>query len=148
MERFSATRDVWAVRATTKMDARMQDTPHTWTIFRVGGFDQVRLETAEDNAALRQLDQKLWTALACPTHGLEFAAKTLAMIDADNDGRIRPPEIIAAAEWATAHLKSPEALLQGPATLPLASNNDASDEGRQFFFFSLVFLAFLGFGVV
>jgi len=124
----------------------MQDTTHTWTFFRVGGFDQVRLETAEDIAALRQLDQKLWTALACPTHGLEFDAKTLAMIDADNDGRIRPPEIIAAAEWATAHLKNPEALLQGPATLPLASINDASDEGRQLLSSAKEILANLGKG--
>lgn len=122
----------------------MQDTTHTWTFFRVGGFDQVRLETAADIAALRQLDQKLWTALACPTHGLEFDAKTLAMIDADNDGRIRPPEIIAAAEWATAHLKNPDALLQGPASLPLASINDASDEGRRLLASAKEILANLG----
>src|SRR3569833_3447335 len=146
MARFSATRDVWAVRVSSFLVARMQDTTHTWTFFRVGGFDQVRLETAEDIAALRQLDQKLWTALACPTHGLEFDAKTLAMIDADNDGRIRPPEIIAAAEWATAHLKNPEALLQGPATLPLASINDASVVGRQLLSSALVFFVFFGLG--
>lgn len=109
----------------------MKHAVHTWTFFRVGGFDQVRLDSGADIAALRQLDQKLWTALACPIHGLEFDDKTLAMIDIDHDGRIRPPEIIAAAEWATSHLKDPDALLQGPVALPLASINDAGEEGRQ-----------------
>lgn len=109
----------------------MNDTTHTWSFFRIGGFDQVRLDSGKDIAALRQLDQKLWTALACPTQGLEFDSKTLVMIDTDNDGRIRPPEIIAAAEWATAHLKDPDVLLHESATLPLASINDASNEGKQ-----------------
>ena len=38
---------------------------------------------------LEHLDQKLWVALACPTSGLEFDSKTLALIDTDKDGRIR-----------------------------------------------------------
>src|SRR3569832_2299368 len=77
-------------------DAVMQQPPrHTWTFFRVGGFAQVRLDSGADLAALGELDQKLWTALACPTKGLEFDARTLALIDSDNDGRIRAPDIIS-----------------------------------------------------
>ena len=52
---------------------------HKWKFFRAGGFDQVKLETGEDLANLDQLDQKLWVALACPTTGLEFDAKTLLL---------------------------------------------------------------------
>src|SRR3569623_3370291 len=103
-------------------DAVMQQPPsHTWTFFRVGGFDQVRLESGAALAALGELDQKLWPALACPTKGLEFAARTLALIDSDHDGRIRAPDIIAAARWATARLKNPDDLLRGAPTLPQAA---------------------------
>jgi len=66
-------------------------TPHKWRFARVGGFDQVRLETGADLLALDQLDQKLWASLSCPTHGLELDPRTLELIDSDADGRIRVP---------------------------------------------------------
>ena len=104
---------------------------HSWKFFRAGGFDQVRIETGADLLALDQLDQKLWLALACPTVGLEFDARTLAMIDSDKDGRIRAPEIIAAVKWATDRLKNADDLLKGAPELPLSVINDATPEGRQ-----------------
>ncbi len=110
---------------------RDNNTQNSWKFFRAGGFDQVRLESGTDIAALRQLDRKLWAALACPTKGLELDTKTLAMIDGDDDGRIRVPEIIAAAEWATAHLKNPDDLLQATDRLRLDAINDACDEGKR-----------------
>ncbi|MBM3858421.1 MAG: hypothetical protein FJ395_02075 [Verrucomicrobia bacterium] len=97
---------------------------HTWNFFRAGGFDQVKLETAADLASLDQLDQKLWVALACPTSGLEFNAKTLALIDADKDGRIRVPEILAATKWALGCLKGSDTLFAGRDSLPLAAISD------------------------
>ena len=102
---------------------------HTWKFFRAGGFDQVRLDTGADLLHLDQLDQKLWLALACPTRGIEFDTKTLDLIDTDKDGRIRAPEIIAAAKWAASLLKNPDDLVKGAAALPLASINDATPEG-------------------
>ena len=69
---------------------------HSWKFFRAGGVDQVVLASAADLENLDTLDQKLWVALACPTQGLEFDARTLALIDGDHDGCIRPPEILAA----------------------------------------------------
>src|ERR1041385_5625706 len=99
-------------------------TKHTWSFFRAGGFDQVRLDHGADIAALADLDQKLWVALACPTHGLEFDSKTLELIDQDKDGRIRPPEMIAAAQWAAASLKNPDDLLKGSPSLPLEAIRD------------------------
>ena len=91
-------------------------TRHAWNFFRTGGLDQVALTTAADLLALRTLDQKLWVALSCPVKGLELDEKTLALIDADGDGRIRVPELIAAVEWAAARLKDPAALLRGVDT--------------------------------
>jgi hypothetical protein len=104
---------------------------HNWRFFRAGGFDQVRLDRGADLMALDQLDQKLWVALACPTSGLEFDAKTLALIDTDKDGRIRPPELIAAVKWAGTSLKSPDELLKSSPSLPLSSINDSTPEGKQ-----------------
>jgi hypothetical protein len=98
---------------------------YTWKFFRAGGFDQVKLETGSDLAHLDQLDQKLWVALACPTQGLEFDAKTLALIDTDKDGRIRVPEILAATKWAVSCLKNPDDLFAGRDSLPLSAIADA-----------------------
>jgi hypothetical protein len=104
---------------------------HVWKFFRAGGFDQVRLDTGADLVALDKLDQKLWVALACPATGLEFDADTLALIDTDQDGRIRAPELIAAVKWAAACLRNPDDLLKGTAELPLGAINEATPEGRQ-----------------
>lgn len=103
-------------------------TSHRWRFFRSGGFDQVRLDTPADLAALRTLDQKLWTALACPVTGLEFDARTLAYLDSDNDGRIRAPELLSAVEWTLHRLQDQEVLFRGDS-LPLAALAD-NDTGR------------------
>ncbi|MFA5123752.1 MAG: hypothetical protein WC493_21585, partial [Zavarzinia sp.] len=97
---------------------------HTFKFFRAGGFDQVRIDTAADLMALKELDQKLWVALSCPTKGIEFDARTLALIDSDNDGYIRAPELLAAIDWAAARLADPGALAQQLDGVPLAAIKD------------------------
>lgn len=109
----------------------MSNSSHSWRFFRAGGFDQVRLHCGADLANLDQLDQKLWVALACSTSGLEFDRQTLDLIDTDKDGRIRAPEIIAAAKWACSLLKNPDDLLKSSPTLPLSAINDATPLGKQ-----------------
>jgi len=104
---------------------------HAWKFYRAGGFDQVKVSTGADLANLGQLDQKLWVALACPTRGVEFDTRTLDLIDADKDGRIRAPELLAAVQWACAAVKNPDSLVKGSVTLPLDSINDATPEGKQ-----------------
>ncbi len=103
---------------------------HPWKFFRAGGFNQVVIGTGADLQNLDQLDQKLWVALACPTTGVEFDKATLALIDSDKDGRVRAPELIAAAKWATGLLKNPDDLLKGAATLKPSAINDANPEGK------------------
>ena len=104
---------------------------HRWRFVRVGGFDQVRLDTGADFANLHDLDQKLWAALTCPAKGLEFDTRTLALIDTDRDGRIRVPELLAAVRWTVARLKDPAELARAGAELPLSAINDGDDEGRR-----------------
>ena len=108
----------------------MPSSPHTWKFFCTGGLDQVALSTAADLLALDQLDQKLWVALSCPVKGLELDEKTLALIDADGDGRIRVPELLAAINWAAARLNDPADLLRDHDTLPLLAINAASADGK------------------
>jgi hypothetical protein len=105
-------------------------TNYTWKFFRAGGFNQVVISSGTDLMNLDKLDQKLWVALACPTTGVEFDKTTLALIDTDKDGRIRVPELIAAAKWAGGLLKNPDDLLKGSPTLKPAAINDATPEGK------------------
>jgi len=101
---------------------------HRWRFFRYGGFDQVAIETGEDLRHLAALDPKLWTALSCPTSGLEFDARTLALLDTDGDGQIRVPEILEAVRWACQMVKDPQALF-ADGELPLEAIDDSHAEG-------------------
>jgi hypothetical protein len=103
---------------------------YSWKFFRAGGFNQVVIGSGADLLNLDQLDQKLWVALACPTTGVEFDKTTLALIDTDKDGRVRAPELIAAAKWAGGLMKNPDDLLKGSPTLKPAAINDATPEGK------------------
>jgi hypothetical protein len=103
---------------------------HTWKFFRAGGFNQVVIGSGTDLLHLNELDQKLWVALACPTTGVQFDKTTLALIDTDKDGRIRAPELIAAAQWAAELMKNPDDLLKGSSTLKPSAINDATPEGK------------------
>ncbi|HQI56212.1 MAG: hypothetical protein KBH82_09285 [Syntrophorhabdaceae bacterium] len=103
---------------------------YKWRFFRVGGFDQVSIETGTDMLALQHLDQKLWAALSCPIKNLEFDYKTLQFVDSDRDGHIRVPEIIEAVTWAGSLLKNPDFLVKGKDGIPLVAINDETEEGK------------------
>ncbi|MBI3223316.1 MAG: hypothetical protein HYZ46_09740 [Nitrosomonadales bacterium] len=104
---------------------------HAWSFFRAGGFDQVQLNTGADLLALKELDQKLWAALSCPTRGIEFDTKTLDLIDSDADAHVRANEVLAAIAWAGGLLKNADVLVKGTDSLALADINDSSEEGQQ-----------------
>jgi len=106
-------------------------TAHTWNFFRTGGFDQFQLDTGADLLALKELNQKLWAALSCPTRGIEFDHKTLELIDSDADGHVRANEVLAAIEWAGGLLKNADLLVKGADSLALADIADSSLEGKQ-----------------
>jgi len=109
---------------------RKRQQNHVWRFFRAGGFDQVRIDSGRDAAALPDLDQKLWVALACPTRGIEFDERTLDLIDADKDGRIRAPEMIDAVKWTAALLKDADSLNGRGDSLALDAIDDAVPLGH------------------
>ena len=103
---------------------------HTWIFTSLGGFSQARMETAADFANLGSLDLKLWAALACPVKGLAFDEATLRLLDHDNDGRIRAPEVIAAAAWCTSTLNNLDGLARGGQPLALNTIKTDTAEGK------------------
>jgi hypothetical protein len=106
-------------------------TSHTWKFFRAGGFDQVQIDNGRDLLALKELDQKLWVALSCPTRGIEFDTRTLDLIDHDNDAHVHANEVLAAIGWAGGLLKNSDLLVQGSNSVALADIDDSSEEGQQ-----------------
>jgi hypothetical protein len=86
--------------------------------------DQVLLRDGADIANLDQLDQKLWVALGMPVAVGEFDPRTLALLDADRDGRIRPPEILAAIAWAKSAFKDLGSLTKGGDSVLLDAIRD------------------------
>ena len=97
---------------------------HRWNFSRFGGVTQVILKDADDITHLRELDLKLWTVLAMPTQGIFFDPKTIALLDTDADGFIRPPEILVAADWIAAQLSDLSLLTKEGDSVPLASIKD------------------------
>ena len=75
---------------------------YKWKWTKEGRMAQVRFVTGEDIARLAELDQKCWAALSMPTTGVRFDARMLELMDADGDGRIRTPEVIAAIDYLKA----------------------------------------------
>ena len=103
---------------------------HRWKFFRAGDVDQVVLAEGADLERLSVLDQKLWLALSCPTRGLEFDSRTLECIDTDRDGHVRPPEILAAVDWAQQVFRNLDDLFSEGSSVPLASIREDTQLGR------------------
>ena len=117
---------------------------YDWTYCSVGGVVRVSINSGEDIAHLGELDQKLWTVLSCPVEGLEFDADTLKLIDTDGDGKIRVPEVVAAAEWLTSVVKDKNLILKGNESIALDQINAETPEGQILFESAKRILANLG----
>ena len=104
---------------------------YEWKFSTIGGKNRVNIKSGEDIKHLGELDQKLWTVLSSPVTGLEFDAKTLKMLDSDNDGRIHVNEVIQAAQWITSIITDPDLLLKKEDVLPLSAFNKENPDGRR-----------------
>ena len=113
--------------------AKKQTDGYPWKFCSLGGVVRVNITSGEDIAHLGELDQKLWTVLACPVKDLEFDEKTLQLIDTDGDGRIRVAEIVAAAQWITSVVKDKDAILKGEGVLKLDGINTDCEAGAKLY---------------
>lgn len=99
---------------------------HTWTYANIGGSTRVVIRTGKDIQHLAELDEKLWTVLACPVSGLEIPDESLALIDHNHDVKIHIQDVVHTAEWLCGVLVDPEVLLQGADTLAVDAIKDES----------------------
>ena len=97
---------------------------HTWTYANIGGSTRVVIKSGKDIQHLTELDEKLWTVLACPVSGLEIPDESLALIDNNHDAKIHIADVIATAQWLCNTLQTPDVLLKGNDTLPLDAIKD------------------------
>ena len=104
---------------------------YEWKFSTVGGVTRVNIESGDDIAHLDELDQKLWTVLSCPVKGLEFDEKTLALLDADKDGKIRVNEVVAAAQWLRNVLIDMDYLIEGNDNIEFSAVCNNTDEGMK-----------------
>ena len=109
----------------------IKKSPNAFTFRRMSGLDQAILQTDWEWQNLGKLDQKLWMAMSCPTHGLEFNARTLALLDPDNDGRIRSADILDAVAWVCERVRHPSRLKEGGNNLPIDNLRDDTEAGRE-----------------
>jgi hypothetical protein len=98
---------------------------HRFHFFRAGGVDQVSLRGRDDLRSLRELDQKLWVALAMPTKGVDIDPETLELLDHDHDGRIRVQDILEAITWAEGAFADIDKLLTSATHVELTAFKDA-----------------------
>lgn len=101
---------------------------YQWQFARIGGTNRVVIECGQDLLNLHTLDQKLWTALACPANNLMIDNKTLRYIDTDTDGRIRVPEILAAVEWLCAMVTDAETFFEQSSEFSLSKFDDSNPD--------------------
>lgn len=107
---------------------------YKWRFFKTAHLVQASIEDGEALSNLKDLDQKIWTVLSMSVDGLVCDKRTLELLDTDNDGRIRAPELIAAVEWLKLRLKNLNIVFDKERsinTLPFDAINDTTDEGRE-----------------
>lgn len=97
---------------------------HTWKYANIGGTARVVINNAEDIQHLAELDEKLWTVLACPASGLEIPEESLRCMDTDNDNKIHIKDVVVTAQWLCNILRDPEVLFEGKPTLALEDIKD------------------------
>mgnify|MGYP007069998644 CR=1 FL=1 len=97
---------------------------HNYHFMQNGGLIQARISTIDDVLNLKDLDPKMWTALACPVKGLEFSEETLSILDTDKNGRVRVPEILQTIEYIKKYFSKPEVIMEPADSIPLDAMSD------------------------
>ena len=92
---------------------------HTWSYANIGGNTRVVIKNGKDIQHLADLDEKLWTVLACPVTGLEIPDESLQYIDNNGDSKIHIADVISTADWLCQALRDPQVLFKGQAALAL-----------------------------
>ncbi len=92
---------------------------HTWTYANIGGNTRVVITKGKDIQHLADLDEKLWTVLACPVSGLEISEESLKYMDTDSDSKIHVADVVTTSQWLCKVIRDPQLLFDGTAVLQL-----------------------------
>lgn len=91
------------------------------TFDKLGGLEQLRIDTPEAFAAVLELDKALWVTTSAPIDQFVTDEKMRAYLDADQNGRFRLVELQDAVRWLLAHLRDRSTLMKEQDSLALAA---------------------------
>ncbi|MFP4382525.1 MAG: hypothetical protein ACLFSE_00645 [Spirochaetia bacterium] len=98
---------------------------------RYGNTKHLRLRTADDLAAVLELDEALWIATSAPISTINMDKDFLAILDADNDDRIRCRDLRREIRHLFRLLCRYDGIEQESDTVDIACINQDTAEGRQ-----------------
>ena len=79
---------------------------------------------------IEKLPQELWSVLSCPTQGIRYDQRTVDLVDADGDKRVRAPEIVDAIRYFDKRVRTFKGLHADSPVLPLSDIREDTDEGK------------------
>lgn len=98
---------------------------------RYGGSLQVHLPTFDALVEAIRIPETQWIATACPLTGLRVDPRFLALLDSDNNGRIRVEEVRAAVEHTARMLRNRKGADSGSEVLELEALSDQAAHLRE-----------------
>lgn len=98
---------------------------------RYGGSLQVHLPTFDALVEAIRIPETQWIATACPLTGLRVDPRFLALVDSDNNGRIRVAELREAVEYTARMLRYRKGADSGSEVLELEALSDQAAHLRE-----------------
>jgi len=105
--------------------------PGKVTFRRFGRSYHLSIESADDLAAVLELDEAHWVATGAPIDTMNCDATFLDLVDSDDNRRIMCYELKDAICWLFKNLRDLSGVAEGSASLPLDAINTDHDEGKR-----------------
>ncbi len=98
---------------------------------KYGGIHQLRIESAEDLAFIRQLHPARWAATSVQIESLQCDPAFLEYLNQDGSGTIRAEHLRAAVTWILRMMANRDRMAASSDVLQLADLDTSHEEGRQ-----------------
>lgn len=97
---------------------------------RFGRSLHLRIDNAADLRHVLTLDEAHWVSTSAPVLTINADPGFLALLDRDNDGRVRVEEFRSAISWLLDHLNNPDCICADNTELDLATVDPAAPDGE------------------
>jgi hypothetical protein len=97
---------------------------------RFGRSLHLRIDHAADLRHVLELDEAHWVSTSAPIVTINADPGFLALLDRDDDGRVRVEELRSAVSWLLAHLNDPDRIRADNTELVLATVDPAAPDGE------------------